>query len=103
MPASKKIVRPPRPAAPFSPLLLRCRFDFPSRSWSLPTFDDSRQVTAIFRFFSREIFFGDSVGQPPFSDPAKGGSDHPKPQAGRIGIRTSRLLVKVKTAKKNEN
>jgi hypothetical protein len=101
MPVPKK-VRPPLPAAPLSRWFLRYSFDFPSRSWSLPAFENPRQVAATFNFFSRKFLIGDSSLQRTFSDPAKGGSDYTKPHAGRIGIRPGRLLVKPKQQPKEK-
>jgi hypothetical protein len=58
MPTIPKNVRRANSVSPLNRLRLRTRFDFRSRSWSLPAFETPREAAAALCFFSRHFSTG---------------------------------------------
>jgi len=66
MPTIQTAVRRATSTSPLNRLRLRSRFDLPSRSWSLPAFENPHDAAVTLAFFSRQLFAGQelSIQQP---------------------------------------
>jgi hypothetical protein len=68
MPSNQTAIRGATATSPLNRLLLRSRFDLPSRSWSLPSFENARDAAVTLAFFSRQLAAGPELFfQPPLS------------------------------------
>lgn len=78
-------------------LLLQCRFDFQHQIWNVPGFE-SRLDRGLSSSLDRDALvplLSAIISE--FSDPAMGGDKSRRLQSSRIGIRSKRLLGKIKT------
>ena len=75
--------------------ILASRFDFQTKAWSLPAYDNPHDAEATLALFLRGLL---PVAHPvavPLSDPAPGGTPHSPP--GRAGFRRWRERATTKT------